>query len=407
MKKIVSILLSIFLFGIVGCAPENPGQKPEEKPFPNHYAEQSFDQIQAIEKNCRMDNESLADNTNRNSRANLWTYGAYFTAVAKLVKVSPRNENVKMLARNALEELEWYSCSGINAYASDNGKERPIFFDDNAWLVFGLLEMYAAFGEQDLLNKAIEIQEFIYTGWQEDLGGGLLWRQFDPKTTEDKDFVRNTCINAPSAMNAALLYKYTKNTSHLDWAKKIFAWTRSTLKNETLGTYFDCIDRAGKIQTAQFTYNSGCMLSAAALLYDITKEEDYLAEAISIAEGSRALFAHEHLSSSVEGEFYSDNAWFRVYLFQGYLDAYHYCGESFKSFMDGCLKGYDYAVTRNYYDRFGFIFDRWDGSMKPDDDPVYQTGCREACGNAQSMAVFAEYFEESSKNNQTAEEVLN
>lgn len=87
-------------------------------------------------------------------------------------------------------------------------------------------------------------------------------------------------------MCAALLYKYTGEASHLEWAEKIFAWTRDTLKNKSLGTYYDDIDRAGVIGTAQFTYNSGCMLSAASLLYDITKKEEYLSEVRETAEGA-------------------------------------------------------------------------------------------------------------------------
>lgn len=58
-----------------------------------------------------------------------------------------------------------------------------MFFDDNAWLVFGLLEMYAARQDEALLDKAEQVQAFIYSGWQEDLGGGLLWREFDKETT--------------------------------------------------------------------------------------------------------------------------------------------------------------------------------------------------------------------------------
>ena len=143
---------------------------------------------------------------------------------------------------------------------------------------------------------------------------------------------------------------------------------------------------------AQFTYNSGCMLSAAALLYNITAKEEYLLEAKSIAEGSRAMFGSRHVSPSVEGEFYSDNPWFRVYLFQGFLDAYKYLGDEFKVYIAEAVKGYDYAVKKNFYDKFGFLYERWDGSNKPDDkNESYRAEGRSIFGNLQSMGVFAEY----------------
>lgn len=391
MKRIGCFLLGVLMMSMIGCTPTEQNPPPSQEPtFSSVYARQAYRQLTAIEKAFRSDKGVISETSAKLRRANLWTYGAYFTAVAKLVKAE-QNDGTVALMNGALRELEWYACSGMDAYASDNGRERPVFFDDNAWLVYGLLEMYQAVGRKELLDRAIAVQNFIYTGWQEELGGGLLWRQFDPASTSDKDYVRNTCINAPTAMNAATIYRITNDATHLTWAEKIFDWTQKTLKNTQLGTYYDCINRAGEIDKAQFTYNSGCMLSAAALLYDITKEEKYAVEAASIAEGSLALFSHKHVSPSVQGDFYNDSAWFRVYLFQGFADAARYCGESCGAAIDGCIAGYDYAVKRGYYDSLELVYDRWDGTMKPEAGETYVAPCREACGNAQSIAVFAEY----------------
>ena len=46
------------------------------------------------------------------------------------------------------------------------------------------------------------------------------------------------------------------------------------------------------------------------------------------------LFAQEGVGTAAGCEFYSDNPWFRVYLFQGYLDAYRYCGDEFGELVD-------------------------------------------------------------------------
>ena len=388
MKRVIAILLSFVLIGAIGCDVGNDSS--EQNDFANVYVEQTDAGFSAVEKYMWNNNGRLKDNT-AGKVASLWTYGAYFTAVAKYLKVC-NGSNANRHVDKALAELEWYKCKGKNAYASENGMERPVFFDDNAWIVFGLLEIYSVRKDSELLQKAIEVQNFIYSGWQEELGGGLLWREFDPLTTPASEYQRNTCINAPTAMNAALLYKFTNDQAHLDFAEKIFDWTKKTLKNTSLGTYYDCIDKNGVINKSQFTYNSGCMLSAAALLYDITGKEEYLLEAKSIAEGSWALFGSKHVSTSVEGEFYSDNPWFRVYLFQGFLDAYKYLGDEFKVYIAEAVKGYDYAVRKNLYDKFGFLYERWDGSNKPyDKNESYRAEGRSIFGNLQSVATFAEY----------------
>lgn len=388
MKRIIAMLLCFMSIVFFGCGADKSSD--EKKEPQNIYAEQLYNGFNSVNKHMWNKDGRLKDNTS-GSIASLWTYGAYFTAAAKYIKVYDGKNAVNEVDK-ALKELEWYKCEAKNAYASDNGKERPVFYDDNAWLVFGLLEMYSAKNDAKLLEKAISVQKYIYKGWQKSLGGGLLWREFDPLTTPPEDFQRNTCINAPTAMNAALIYKYTGDGEHLAWAEKIFDWTKKTLKNDSLGTYFDCIDKNGKINMTQFTYNSGCMLSAAALLYNITEKEEYLLEAKSIAEGSRALFGSKHISASVEGEFYSDNPWFRVYLFQGFLDAYKYLGDEFKVYIAEAVKGYDYAVKKNLYDKFGFLYERWDGSNKPDDKTEsYRAEGRSIFGNLQSMGVFAEY----------------
>jgi len=395
MKRIIATLLCLMSIGCIGCSAKPSDEKVEQPE--NQYVKQMADGFSAVQKYMWNGNGRLKDSTS-GSVASLWTYGAYFTAVAKYAKVYGSKVSLNE-ADKALKELEWYKCDTKNAYASDNGKERPVFYDDNAWLVFGLLEMYSVKKDKVLLEKALSVQSFIYGGWQDKLGGGLLWREFDEDTTAPEDYQRNTCINAPTAMNAALLYKYTGDSTHLKWSEKIFEWTKKTLKNNDLGTYYDCIDKNGTINKAQFTYNSGCMLSASALLYDITGRDEYFKEAKSIAEGSRALFGSTHVSAAVEGEFYADNPWFRVYLFQGYLDAFKYLGEEFEAYIANAVKGYDYAVKKNFYDKFGFMYERWDGSQKPDSAAAsYKAEGRSVFGNLQSVGVFAEYIASEKKN---------
>lgn len=384
MRKTIIFVMVICLLSLAACGDVPPDF--EEKIL-NDYAVDAYAQYEIINSALRCGDGRLAEKSTLSSVATLWTYGAYFTATASLMKVH-KTDAMLDYAKSAIKELQLYKCKDKDAYASNNGEERPVFFDDNVWLVLGLLDFYESTEDADFLSEAESVQSFIYTGWQESLGGGLLWREFSPDTAPEK-YVRNTCINAPAIVASAKLYNVTGKTEYLQWAKKIYTWTKSTLKNNDLGTYFDCIDKNGKIDYAQFTYNSGCMLSAASLLYEITGEDEYAAEATSIAEASYALFAQTRPGVPDGGDFYYDNPWFNVYLFYGYYDAYRVFGDEYKGYLERLKKGYDFAVERRLYDKRGLLYDRWDGSEKRSDDEKVST--LNALGNVECITVLSRY----------------
>ena len=66
-------------------------------------------------------------------------------------------------------------------------------------------------------------------------------------------------------------------------------WTKKNLEDPTDHLYFDNIALNKKIGRAKFAYNSGQMMQAAALLYQITKQKNYLEDAQNIAEA-----CHKH-----------------------------------------------------------------------------------------------------------------
>ena len=52
MKKIIAILLSLLLFGAVGCASDGDpsGEEPSDKDtFPNAYAQQAYEQLSLMD----------------------------------------------------------------------------------------------------------------------------------------------------------------------------------------------------------------------------------------------------------------------------------------------------------------------------------------------------------------------
>lgn len=55
--------------------------------------------------------------------------------------------------------------------------------------------------------------------------------------------------------------------------------------------YFDNVNLEGKIGEAKYPYNSGQMLQAAALLYNITKDQQYLDHAQKVAASGYDFFS--------------------------------------------------------------------------------------------------------------------
>ncbi|MEI7423153.1 MAG: glycoside hydrolase family 76 protein [Prolixibacteraceae bacterium] len=191
------------------------------------------------------------------------------------------------------------------------------YYDDNVWLAIDFLESYHLTGNKDYLKKSIETWQFIISGWTEEQGGGIFW-------CEQKKGSKNTCSNAPSAVLALQLFEATKDKSYFEWGEKIYKWTQTTLQDTTDNLYFDNISLSGKISKAKYTYNSGQMLQAAALLYKITGKEPYLKDARKIAKSAIQYFSEDFFTP--EGKkirlFKNRGNWFNAILVRGYKELY-------------------------------------------------------------------------------------
>ncbi len=327
-------------------------------------------------------------------RANLWTYGAYFTAVNQLYNVSKTDVNLNRLDA-AINELEWYRATNRSdehlVYASHNGMEIPPFYDDNVWVVIGFIKAYETTKKAEYLDKAKAIMDYIYEGWQDDKIGGILWREFDfnEQTAEANklNFERNTCINGPAAWASLLLYEITKDSNYLTWGIKIYDWTKNKLYDRSSKTYSDNISQFGSVNQKKWTYNTGTMLSAAAILYKLTKSDFYQKDVENLMEGSKSFI--EPFKTVPKGEFYrvnDDNPWFRVYLLQGFLDAFRYVdyeyGERLEAVKIAMLYGY------NHRDAQGFFKADWSNRVA---NEYKKQKTLDVCGNIENIAILAQY----------------
>lgn len=219
---------------------------------------------------------------------------------------------------------QYYNTSppapGYQAYLSKAGSDSR-FYDDNQWIAIALLDAYNRTGEKSYLAKSEELYRFMMTGYDDQSGGGLYWK-------EDEKNTKNTCSNGPGILIALQLYKITKKKEYLSTALDLYQWTNKHLRDKD-GIYWDAIRIPGlKLDSAKYTYNTGTMLQSNALLFQITQDKKYLDEAVFIAE-------------SAENFFYKngklpDHYWFNVVLLRGYEALY---------LIDGNKKRFQFFVA--------------------------------------------------------------
>ena len=259
--------------------------------------------------------------TVKNQRvAYLWPTSGVFSGVVALLSNTKNPRYKTLLDSKIIPGLDMYfdssrQPSGYQSYVASEGKSDR-FYDDNVWLAIDFAQLALVTKDQVYLKKAETIWKFVISGWDEHLGGGIFW-------CEQKKHSKNTCSNAPSVVAAAKLYQATKNMEYLNWAKRIYAWTKLNLQDSTDGLYYDNISLKGRIGKKKYAYNSGQMMQGAALLYKITGDKTYLIDAHRIAKSALPFFTTEITRDGKNYKvFEQQGAWFVTVLSRGYFELY-------------------------------------------------------------------------------------
>lgn len=253
--------------------------------------------------------------------------------------------------RAALGNLEQYwdatsNPPGYDSYVIEFGGGDK-FYDDNQWLGIDFVLAARALGDPTLLDKARAMWEFTLSGWDEEMDGGIYWKQYDPST-------KNTCSNGPAAVLGAMLHEETGEQEYVDWVVRILDWT-AQLKDEVSGVYNDHVRQDGGIDTRTFTYNTGTPIHAYALLYRITGDERYLTEARDLATASLAWFAPERVDGA---HAFPDTPWFNSILLRGYVTLLEVDPEPNPTYVDAML-GWLQRGWRTVRDEAGFMPADW------------------------------------------------
>ena len=293
--------------------------------------------------------------------AYMWSFSGMVTGMGILRQLGVTSPDFEKIDKG-IDEY-WsnkYGLQGVESYPPMYGGDKR-FYDDNATIGLDYLENYKATKNQHFLNQAKKCLAFDFTGESTDCDGGIFWNE-EEKSPDSANYIKATCSSSFSVTLALRLYVITKDTSYLDFGKRVYAWSKMKLQDPNDLIYWndiaikECIPNKTK-----WTYNSGAMLSNAVLLYQITKNNQYFEDAKELATASFNFFT---VPSKKTGRSFPDHdPWFTTVLFRGYLDFYKIDPNKNTEFIDEAIRNVDYA-WKNARTSDGFFYEDWNGEKK-------------------------------------------
>lgn len=289
----------------------------------------------------------------RQEFAYLWPYSGSLSATVALYEHSKDEKYKTIIDQRILPGLDEYyddtrKPAGYASYIS-SAPASDRFYDDNIWIGIDFANLYLLTGETNYLEKAKLVWDFVYSGHDDVLGGGIYW-------CEQKKTSKNSCSNAPASVFALKLYEATDEKKYLDIGKSLYRWTKTNLQ-DTDGVYLDNVRLDGSIDRAKYPYNSGQMIEAAALLYKITKESHYLEDAQKVAKAS----FHHFFETDGSQRLKNSNHWFIAVMMRGFVQLYKL--DDNPAYLQAFRKNLDFAWNANR-DENGLFYKDWKGEKK-------------------------------------------
>lgn len=226
----------------------------------------------------------------------MWGVGVQLSAMAAAAQLEP-DTYLKPL-RDYADQIQvyWLTHDGIEGFDVQPGpKSSDRYYDDNAWLVLALAEVFEVTKDKKYLDRSAATFRFVMSGEDDKLGGGLYWREVEKKS-------KNTCTNAPAIVSALRLHQLTKDAKHLETAKRVYTWTCKNLQDGD-GLFWDNLRLDGCVDRRKFSYNSALMIRANCLFHEITGEAAYLKEAQRIAAAAEKQWIRDNGAVADSGRF--------------------------------------------------------------------------------------------------------
>lgn len=232
-----------------------------------------------------------------------------------------RKECLKLIDKsyNVLQKYQHQKILGAYTASEYFDGNNDIYYDDDAQVGSALVYMYRGTGQQKYLDNAIEVLQFLMSGYNRDpslaKGGGMFWNY--PRT-----YV-NACTTSETALVALRVYEHVKNEKYLGFAIECIEWELATLRDPSDGLVWDGINPVdNSISKTKYSYNSGTLLSALIGIYQYEKTHQWLEEielaVVSVLNHSNALF--ESRFHDWAATYWKDHSYFIQLLIEGLVD---------------------------------------------------------------------------------------
>ena len=371
MKSIVTALIVLLLFFNQGYS---QNQKKEEYKMYKERAESFYDLVYGLYylpkhnlfseyyPNTHQPNLNYFNDGVKSAKevSFLWPFSGMTSAINVLYKIDQKKYSSSL--KNLIEAQKLYrdtirKPSGYQAYPPKFEKSDR-YYDDNGLVGIDYIEAYANTKNANYLKDAKEVFEFIISGWNSDLEGGVTW-------LEGVHDQKPACSNGKATVLALKLYEQTHDKYYLDWGLKFYNWMHTHLRAEE-GIYWNDMKTADRsvLKTA-WTYNTGTMLQSAVSLYKITGKKEYLKEAQSLAEGSYVFFGKKQADGRIS---ILDNPWFTIVLFRGYEDLYNV--DKNPKYINTIIQNIDFA-WKNGRDNKGLVYNDWNAQNDESKTPKW------------------------------------
>lgn len=228
-----------------------------------------------------------SDKPGETQPATVWGCGIMFSALAGGAR---HDDAYEREMRKYFKVLDHYWDEGVKIPGYEplptGGGGNDKYYDDNAWMVLTFLEAYDITGDKRYLKRAEETQEFVLSGWDDQLGGGIWWHE------GHKGGSKNTCANAPAALGCYRLAQYSdpeKAKEWVEWGNRITAWTVKQFQGDDLLFEDAVVVATGEENRGKLTYNTALMIRNFIALYGITGEHAYWNEARRTADAAQSM----------------------------------------------------------------------------------------------------------------------
>lgn len=264
---------------------------------PDEFKAWGFETAEKIRHEYRLASGLYADSLTvgkKSGPAFDWGVGVWISALNGAAKADPAwKKDLRAFVEGT--RVYWNPKGPVPGYDVLPGpKDVDRYYDDNEWMVMGLVDAADILGDRKVLGWAEDTLKYVLSGEDDQLGGGIYWH-------EPKKESKNTCSNGPAAAACLAVFSKTRKAEYLLKARELYAWTKKNFQDPADGLFWDSIRLSGRVDKTKYSYNTALMIRTAAELGRLTGEQRYKDEAEAMAAASEKRWVDSETGAIKDG----------------------------------------------------------------------------------------------------------